>query len=149
MTERDRHQLLLAAAAAGALLGARAFVRKRNEYDFRGKTALVTGASRGLGLLLARELARAGARVAICARDPEELERAAADIGRFGSPVYAEVCDVTVRAHVDAMVDSLIERAGPIDVLINNAGTIQVGPVETMTLDDYKEAMDVHFWAPL
>lgn len=69
MTEREKDQLLLAAAAAGALLGARAIVRKRNEYDFRDKTALVTGGSRGLGLLLARELAREGSRVAICARD--------------------------------------------------------------------------------
>jgi NAD(P)-dependent dehydrogenase (short-subunit alcohol dehydrogenase family) len=149
MTERDRHQLLIAAAAAGALLGARAIVRKRKEYDFRGKTALVTGGSRGLGLLLARELAREGARVAICARDPHELDGAVADLSRFGGPVYAEVCDLRVRAHVDAMIDSLIDRAGPIDVLINNAGTIQVGPFETMTLDDFREAMDIYFWAPL
>jgi NAD(P)-dependent dehydrogenase (short-subunit alcohol dehydrogenase family) len=150
MTDRDRDRVLLgAAAAAGVLLGARALVRKRNEYDFRGKTALITGGSRGLGLLLAGELARAGARVAICARDANELERAAAEVSRFGAPVYTEVCDLRIRAHVDAMVDSLIDRAGPIDVLINNAGVVQAGPVETMTLEDFREAMDIHFWAPL
>jgi short-subunit dehydrogenase len=149
MTEREKNQLLFATAAAGLLLGVSAITRKRNAYEFRGKTALVTGGSRGLGLLLARELAREGARVAICARDAAELERAAADLSRFGAPIYTDVCDLRIRAHVDAMIDSLIERAGPIDVLINNAGTIQVGPLETMTLDDFRDAMDIHFWAPL
>src|SRR5918912_3173723 len=100
MNERVRDRLLLTAAAAGALFAARAMVRARRAYDVRGKTVLITGGSRGLGLVLARELAREGARIAICAREPEELERARADLVGRGAEVLAVPCDVTDRAQV-------------------------------------------------
>ena len=58
-------------------------------------------------------------------------------------------CDVTDREQVQTMVDSILERWGRIDSLINNAGTISVGPVETMTVEDYELAMKTHFWGPL
>src|ERR1041384_2473590 len=73
---------LWAAAGLGGLMAARALLRRAREFDFKDKTVLITGGSRGLGLVLARELAAAGARLAICARDPHELERARAEIGR-------------------------------------------------------------------
>ncbi|MBV9958807.1 MAG: SDR family NAD(P)-dependent oxidoreductase [Acidobacteria bacterium] len=149
MEERNREALALAAAGLGALLAARAVVRRWREFDFKGKTALITGGSRGLGLVLAREAARQGARVAICARDAEELERARADLKARGASVLAVPCDVTQRVQVNELVESVRERFGGIDVLINNAGVIQVGPVEVMTLEDYEEAMRVHFWGPL
>ncbi len=149
MNERNRDTLALAAAGLGALLAARAVVRKWREYDFRDKTALITGGSRGLGLVLARELAREGARVAICARDAEELDRARQDLKQRGASVLAVPCDVTERAQVSEMVESVRERFGRIDVLVNNAGVIQVGPMEVMTVEDYEEAMRVHFWGPL
>lgn len=141
--------LLLAAAGAGALLMGRALYRRLREYDLRGKTALITGGSRGLGLVLARELAREGARVAICARDREELERAVKDLRERGATAFAVPCDVTDRHQVREMVEVVTERFGSIDLLVNNAGIIQVGPIEVMTLEDFERAMDVHFRGPL
>jgi len=149
MKESEGNTLLLAAAGAGALLAARALYRRLTDYDLRGKTALITGGSRGLGLVLAREMAREGARLAVCARDGEELERAVADLRGRGADAFAFPCDVTDRSQVREMVDVVTDRFGSIDVLVNNAGTIQVGPLEVMTLEDFERAMDVHFWGPL
>lgn len=149
MKETNDRSLLLAAAGVGALLAARTVLKRRREYDFRGKAVLITGGSRGLGLVLARELARAGARLAICARDPKELERAQTELQRMGADVIAVPCDVTDRAQVNEMVSVVRRHFGKIDVLVNNAGVIQVGPIEVTTLDDYEEAMKTHFWGPL
>jgi NAD(P)-dependent dehydrogenase (short-subunit alcohol dehydrogenase family) len=149
-SDRKNLDLLL---AAGAFLGAaaliRAAARSRRQFDLRGKVALVTGGSRGLGLVLARELVRVGGRVAICARDEAELARAQADLEQSGIDVLALICDVTERDQVDEMLAQVREALGPVDVLINNAGTIQVGPMEEMTLEDYEQALKVHFWGPL
>jgi NAD(P)-dependent dehydrogenase (short-subunit alcohol dehydrogenase family) len=147
--KKRQDALLWAGAGVGALLGVRAALRKRREFDFNGRTVLLTGGSRGLGLVLARELAREGARLSICARDPQELERARADLLGRGAEVLAFPCDVTDRSQVDEWVRFTEERFGGVDVLVNNAGVIQVGPVEVMTLGDYEEAMRIHFWAPL
>lgn len=149
--EKKKRQdaLLLAGAGVGALLGVRAALKKWREFDFRDKTVLITGGSRGLGLVLARELAREGARLSICARDPEELERARVDLSSRGAEVLAFPCDVTDRAQVNEWVRVSSERLGGVDVLVNNAGVIQVGPMEVMTLADYEEAMKIHFWGPL
>ena len=140
---------MLAAAGIGALLATRAAVRRWREYDLRGKTALITGGSRGLGLVMAREFAREGAKLVICARDPAELERARADLQGRGADVLAVPCDVTNRSQINEMVYIARDRFGQIDVLVNNAGVIQVGPLEVMTLEDYEQAMNVHFWGPL
>jgi NAD(P)-dependent dehydrogenase (short-subunit alcohol dehydrogenase family) len=140
---------MLAAAGAGALLAARALYRRWREYDLRGKAVLITGGSRGLGLVLAREFAAEGADVAVCARDRDELERARADLAARGASVLAFPCDVTDRAQVKEMVEVVTRRFGSIDVLVNNAGVIQVGPLEVMTLEDFEQAMAVHFWGPL
>jgi NAD(P)-dependent dehydrogenase (short-subunit alcohol dehydrogenase family) len=131
------------------LVAARAAFRKWNEYDLRGKTVLITGGSRGLGLVMAREFAREGAKVAICARDVEELERARHDLDKRGARVLAVPCDVTERAQVIELVNVVRDHYGRIDVLVNNAGVIQVGPVEVMTIEDYEDAMLTHFWGPL
>ncbi len=152
MSERNRDALVLTAAAAagvGALLAARAVTRRWREYDFKDKVVLITGGSRGLGLVLAREFAKEGARLAICARDSEELDRARADLKARGANVLAVPCDVTERAQVDELVQTVEQHLGKVDVLVNNAGLIQVGPVEVMTVEDYEEAMKVHFWGPL
>ena len=141
--------LALAAAGAGAFLLARSLVRQRRWMDLEGKTALVTGGSRGFGLLLAREFARQGANVVICARDEAELERARKDLEGRGASVAAIPCDVTDRSRVEQLISDAERRFGGIDVLVNNAGTISVGPMEVMTLDDYHEVMNIHFWGPL
>jgi NAD(P)-dependent dehydrogenase (short-subunit alcohol dehydrogenase family) len=140
---------MLAAAGLGAFVAGRSLLRRWREYDLRGKTVLITGGSRGLGLVMAREFAREGARVAICARNNAELERARADLAARGADVLAALCDVTDRTQVSHLVETVRDRFGKIDVLVNNAGVIQVGPMEVMTLEDYDEAMRTHFWAPL
>lgn len=149
MGEKNGNAVLLAAAGVGALLATRALVRRWSEYDLRGKSVLITGGSRGLGLVMAREFAREGARLAICARDEGELERARANLKKLGAQVIAVPCNVTERTQVNEMVSVVTDHYGQVDVLVNNAGVIQVGPVEVMTLEDYDEAMRVHFWAPL
>ena len=149
MKEGLKDALTLAAAGAGAYLAARAIYNRFGGYDFGGKTVLITGGSRGLGLVLARGFAAEGANVAICARDPKELERARADLASRGARVLAFPCDVTDRAQVREMVDVVTLHFGRVDVLVNNAGVIQVGPLEVMTLEDFEQAMAVHFWGPL
>jgi NAD(P)-dependent dehydrogenase (short-subunit alcohol dehydrogenase family) len=138
---------LLLALAVGGLVGARAMRRRR--FDLAGRVVLVTGGSRGLGLALARRLVGEGARVAICARDRDTLERAHAHLEQRGAQVLALTCDVTDREAVVRTVGEVTERLGPIDVLINNAGTIVVGPVDTMDVEDFRHAMEVNFWGPL
>jgi short-subunit dehydrogenase len=118
-------------------------------YDLSGKTILITGGSRGLGLVMARQLIDAGARIAICARDAAELERAQTELEQRGKEVFALTCDVTDQAQVEQMVQQVKDRFGAIEILINNAGTDIVGPVETLTMQDYDDMMKLHFWAPL
>jgi len=137
----------LAAGGVAAWAGLRLW-RTLRGFDLRGKNVLITGGSRGLGLVLARELLREKARVAICARDNEELDRAFDDLKRRGR-VITVPCDITRREQNRRMIDAVRQRLGEIDVLINNAGAISVGPIETMTLADYEEMMRVHFWGPL
>ena len=148
MSEQNK-DLLGWAAGIGLFFAAGYVAQRLNEYDVKGKTVLITGGSRGLGLVLGRELAREGAKLAICARDTEELDRARDDLVSHGADVLALPCDVTDRAQVEATVKAVLDRYGRIDVLFNNAGVIQVGPMEEMTLHDYEEAMATHFWAPL
>jgi NAD(P)-dependent dehydrogenase (short-subunit alcohol dehydrogenase family) len=149
MGNQNRDGWLWVAAGIGAFFAARALVNRWREYELRGKVVLITGGSRGLGLVMAREFAKEGARIAVCARDAGELERARADLLERGAEVMAVPCDVTDRAQVKEMTDVLTEHFGRIDVLVNNAGVIQVGPIEVMTLEDYEQAMKVHFWGPL
>ena len=146
---RSSSMLLTAAVGAGLFLAARAAVRNHRWYDVSGKTVLITGGSRGFGLLMAREYGALGARVAICARDPQELDRATADLRGRGVDCFAVTCDLTNEDDVRRMVADVAAHFGPVDVLVNNAGTIAVGPMEVMTLEDYREAMNLHFWAPL
>ena len=118
-------------------------------YDFCGKHVLITGGSRGLGLVLARELAAAGARLTLCSRDSNELLRAEADLTERGARVAVVECDVTDRERVREMVAIAQRSNGPVDVLINNAGVIRVGPVEEMREEDYEQSLRTHFWACL
>ena len=112
--------------------------------------AVITGGSRGLGLLMARELAAEGARIAILARDPAELDLARRELAAAGGQrVLALPCDVGNEDEVRWAINAAAERFGRLDILINNAGVIQVGPLEHMTVEDFEEAMRVHFWGPL
>jgi NAD(P)-dependent dehydrogenase (short-subunit alcohol dehydrogenase family) len=106
---------------------------------------LIFGGSRGLGLDLARRFSGEGADVALAARDPDELARAGRDVpGAMLIP-----CDVRDRAQVEQAVASVVARWGRLDVLVNDAGIIQVGPIDNMGVHDFEEGMAVHFWGPL
>ncbi|MDQ3369452.1 MAG: SDR family NAD(P)-dependent oxidoreductase [Myxococcota bacterium] len=133
----------------GGLLLARAALRHSRRIDLRDKVVVITGGSRGLGLVLARELIRKGARVALCARDAAELERARVELTILGGKVFADTCDVTDRDDIARFLVEVRDELGQIDVLINNAGVVQVGPMEMMSIDDYERAMRTHLWGPL
>ena len=138
-----------ALAVAGAVLALRMIRRERARWDLADRTVLITGGSRGLGLLVARELAREGARVAIAARDAATLARAREDLSGHGAAVLALPCDVTDRAAVERLVQETTRRLGPIDAVVNNAGTITVGPVDEMAIEDYEAALATNFWGAL
>ena len=120
--------------------------KDRPEYDFENKVIVITGGSRGLGLILARKFARMNAKLAICARDAAELKRAGQNLKSFGAEVFSEVCDVRNQNEVDNFIENVCSHYGHTDVLINNAGVIQVGPLEVQTKKDFEDAMAVHFW---
>jgi NAD(P)-dependent dehydrogenase (short-subunit alcohol dehydrogenase family) len=140
---------LLAAAGVTAYGIRCARTSGKASADLTGKVALVTGGSRGLGFLLARELGRQGCRVAICARDEQELQRARQALAEDAPQVLAVKCDVSQRDDVTRMVHQVAGGLGPVDILVNNAGIIQVGPARTMTLEDYELALDVMYWGVL
>jgi short-subunit dehydrogenase len=135
--------------ATGALAGlaASSLIRQRS-YELGGKVVFVSGGSRGLGLLLAKEFATRGARVAISARDMDELRRAEQQLRGITDQVLTVEADVTIRTAAEEAVRRVREQFGPIDVLVNNAGTISVGPMEVATTDDYGNSINVHFWGP-
>lgn len=122
--------------------------RTVSTMDSSQPTALIAGGSRGLGLLIARALLERGYQVAICARNDEELDRARQLLGVHGT-VRAYSCDVRDREAVDQLVSSVTQELGPIEVLITVAGIIQVGPAETMTVDDYRNAVDTMTMGPV
>lgn len=117
---------LLAIGVAGAM-ALKSVARHRRRIGLRGKVVLITGGSRGLGLVMARQLARAGARVVICGRDAETLQRAHEELLAISPDVLAFVADVTQAYDVRSLVSSVADQLGPIDVLINNVGVVQVG----------------------
>jgi NAD(P)-dependent dehydrogenase (short-subunit alcohol dehydrogenase family) len=136
--------------AAGAVAAARAVARRRRRIEFSGRTVIITGGSRGLGLALARELADTGARLVLVARSADDLAQAQRDLAeRSGCDVLVVPADVTRPGEMDWVCEHVVKRNGRIDVLINCAGVIQVGPAEHMGLQEYEQALATHFWAPL
>jgi short-subunit dehydrogenase len=142
---------LWAAGFGLAALATTVWRNRRGSYELTDRTVLITGGSRGLGLVLARRAVAEGARVAICARDEQELTRARQDLLAYGgteTTVLALSRDLTDANDVRTLVQEVENRLGPIDVLINNAGIIIGGPLENMDTRDFEDAMNTHFWAP-
>jgi len=123
--------------------------RIRNRISFKGKVVFITGGSRGLGLALGREFAKEGARIAIVARDAYELQAAKEDLEKRGAEVWSGVCDLRERSQLERAIEEAANHFGGLDLLVNNAGEITVGPLEMMARSDFEDAMDIHFWAPL
>jgi len=132
-------------------LALKQFIAQKNEISLDGKTALVTGGSRGLGLLIAQELLAQGATVAICARDAEELERAKLHLSQFGaaSRIFTFTGDISNQETAEAIVHDTISELGRLDILINNAGVITVGPAQEMKLADFEQSMNTNFYGAL
>ena len=139
-------KIIAGTLAIGAILAVRAAMRSARFAPVHQRVVLITGGSRGLGLVMARQLIKEGAKVVICARDEQELARASESIG--SSDLLTVACDITDKAQVSTMIETIRREMGEVEMLINNAGTIQVGPMETMTEEDYKKAIDIHFWGP-
>ncbi|GAC1613555.1 MAG: SDR family oxidoreductase [Ktedonobacteraceae bacterium] len=142
---RQNNRLALAAADLGlALLGSKLIHSKG--IDLHGRVVLITGSSRGLGLATAEEFARHGARLVICARDEQELERARQILTSQGAEVLPIPCDVTNQKQVQQLIDQATAHYGQIDIVVNNAGIISAGPVQTLTRSDFEESMNIIFW---
>ncbi len=141
---RPRPLPMLSAAAALAL--ATRAARRVRSVELAGKVAFVTGGSRGLGFALAQELVREGAHVAICGRNERTLERARTRLQAMGADVVALRCDVSDRAQAERAVADITARFGRIDLLVNVAGVISVGPLSAMRHEDFEEAMAIMYW---
>lgn len=143
-----RAAILLTALVLGGAAGM-AMGKPRKRFSFRGRSVIITGGSRGLGLELARQLAVQRARLTLIARDLMELKRAERELASMGAEVLTISCDVRRQKEVVEAVTRTVTAMGRVDVLINNAGIIQVGPMDEMSLEDFEDAMAVHFFGPL
>jgi short-subunit dehydrogenase len=140
-----------AATGLGALALAGMVLRGAGARLLQGKTVVITGGSRGLGMELAREFGAAGARLLLVARNGEELDRARETLIREGCVAADEVlvymADVTDRGQVERMIAWATEQFGQVDVLVNNAGMIHVGPVEDQRVENFEESMKTNYFA--
>ena len=109
-----------------------------------GRVAVITGASKGLGQQMAEALAEAGAAVAVVARNRELLEKVRGGITRRGGKAYAFPADVTDEAAVAALAHEVRAQAGPVDILINNAGMNLRKPLEEFTLEEWRRVMQTN-----
>jgi short-subunit dehydrogenase len=135
----------LSVGAAVALAGMMAL--RRNRRSLSGRVALITGGSRGLGLELSRRLAAEGCRLILVSRDKDELERAVAELSQSAIDVCAIPCDLTQKAEIRHMMQEALHRFRRVDILINNAGEITVGPIDAFSELEFERAMDLMFWA--
>jgi short-subunit dehydrogenase len=142
-------RILAALASVAGVVAARQVGSRLGGMDLQGRVVLITGASRGLGFALAEEFTRRGARLVICGRDAEHLAGAKDELVRQGAEVVAQPCDVSDPEQVDRLLVTAREAYGGVDVIVNNAGVIAVGPAQHQRLDDYHEQMGVMFWGVL
>jgi short-subunit dehydrogenase len=115
---------------------------------YKDKVALISGGSRGLGLQIAKEICARGGKVSLLARDSGELDRAKKDLARFNTDVLIAQCDLLETAQIQSAVQQTLQHFRKIDILINNAGIIEIGPLVHMQFKDFERAMRLHFWAP-
>lgn len=113
----------------------------------KGKVALITGASKGLGRAIAEELATEGVHVSICARGQEDLERTAQALRQHGVPVVAIPADVAKAEETQRVIDATLQVLGRIDILINNAGTAWIEHTLTTTDEQWRECMEINLYS--
>ena len=144
-----KRRLLIAAGALTTVYVTRKAIRRWRAVHLRNRVVLISGGARGLGLVLARQFARQHAIVIICARDEAELARAVEDLQHHDAAVASYVCDVRDPAAVAKMVAEITRRYGAVDILINNAGIVQVGPLGEMEREDFEDAIQTHLYGPM
>lgn len=115
-----------------------------NQTPLVGKSALITGASRGIGLAIAQRLGKLGARVAICARDPKPLDAACGDLRKEAIDAFAISADVSRGDQVSSLVEKTLARFGAIDFVVNNAGIGRFGPVQDFSEGDWDTVLDTN-----
>jgi short-subunit dehydrogenase len=137
------------AVAAVGLAIARRQGKSNAVGTLRRKVVLITGASRGLGFAIAHEVAARGARLVLTSRHLDDLERAKARLVAAGDvaaeDVWIRASDVSIVSEIQELIDAATAHFGQVDVVVNNAGIILVGPVESQTLANYQQAMDINF----
>ena len=112
--------------------------------SLKGKTALVTGGSRGLGLQMAEALGEMGAKVAITARKKDELDEAVSHLKKLGIEATSFVCDIGKRESIPPLVDQALERFQKVDILVNNAGAVWGAPAEDHSLDAWDKLVNLN-----
>ncbi len=117
-------------------------------FSLKDKVALVTGGSYGIGFAIAKALAQAGARIAFNCRSEEHLNQALLDYKALGIEALGYICDVTQEDQVQKMVEDIKQRLGIIDILVNNAGIIKRIPMTEMSVEEYKQVIDIDLTAP-
>jgi len=117
-------------------------------FDLQGKTALVTGATHGLGMAIATGLAEAGAKIIINDIFPDKLEDAKKEYAKRGIEVDTYVLDVSDEEAVEAMIPKIEAEAAPIDILVNNAGIIKRIPILEMKASEFREVLDIDLTGP-
>jgi NAD(P)-dependent dehydrogenase (short-subunit alcohol dehydrogenase family) len=113
-------------------------------FDLKGKTALVTGGSRGLGLQMAHALGEAGARIMLSSRKPGDLEEAAADLQAAGIDARWIAADCAREEDIRRLADETLQRMGPIDILVNNAGAAWGAPAEDHPVEAWDKVMNLN-----
>ena len=113
-------------------------------FDLTGRTAIVTGGSRGLGLQIAEALGEMGARLALTARKKDELDAAVAHLGRSGIEAHAWVCDIGRREMLPGVFDQMLAKFGRVDILVNNAGAVWGAPAEDHPLEAWDKLVNLN-----
>lgn len=117
-------------------------------FSLEGKVALVTGAAYGIGFAIAQSYAEAGAKIAFNCRSQENMDKAMAEYKKLGIDAKGYICDVTKEDEVQKMVEEIERELGTIDILVNNAGIIKRIPMIEMTVEQFKEVIDIDLNAP-
>lgn len=117
-------------------------------FSLQGKVALVTGGSYGIGFAIGKALAEAGAKIAFNCRSEDHLKQALEDYMALQIDAKGYICDVTHEEDVRKMINDIEESLGTIDILVNNAGIIKRIPMHEMSVDEYKQVIDIDLTAP-
>ena len=120
----------------------------KKQFDLTGKVALITGGTYGIGMAMAKALGKAGAIIIFNARSKDKIAQAEKEYREDGFDAYGYQCDVTIEADVQAMVADISAKHGDVDILVNNAGIIKRIPALEMSVEEYKEVLDIDLVGP-